>query len=49
MAEVGMRDDPDLGEGLERPVHRREVHLGMLDPDQVRDVPGAEVTIGAEQ
>ena len=49
VTEVGVRDDPDLGKGLERPVHGRQVNFWMLGPNQRRDVLGTEVAIGVQQ
>ena len=49
VTEVGVRDDPDLGKGLERPIHGRQMYFGMLGPNQAGDVLGTEVAIGVEQ
>ena len=47
--EVSVRDDADLGQGLERPVDGGPMHLRVLGPDQRRDVVSAQVAIVVDQ
>lgn len=49
MAEVHVHHDAELLERLERPVHRRQVHLGCCPGHSRRQLVGCDVLVGREE